>query len=123
MEGLYRGREGQWAYFLHRISGLAIALYLFIHVVNISLAMFGPEVANRAMVIFHVWSFRVGLLAIIAGSIYHALNGLRLIAMDLTGWGVSRQRPMWYGVLALSVVLFTAVAIKVVPEIIRGMMS
>jgi succinate dehydrogenase / fumarate reductase cytochrome b subunit len=123
MEGLYRGREGQWAYFLHRISGLAIALYLFIHVVNISLAMFGPEVANRAMVIFHVWPFRVGLLAIIAGSIYHALNGLRLIAMDLTGWGVSRQRPMWYGVLALSVVLFTAVAIKVVPEIVRGMMS
>jgi succinate dehydrogenase / fumarate reductase cytochrome b subunit len=120
---MYRGREGQWAYFLHRISGIAIALYLFIHVVNISLAMFGPEVADRAMAIFHIWPFRVGLLAVIAGVIYHTLNGLRIIAMDLTGWGVSRQRPMWYGVLALSVVLFTAAAIKIVPEIVRGMMS
>lgn len=119
-EGLYRGREGQYAYFLHRISGLAIALYLFIHVVNISLAMFGPEVANKAMVIFHIWPFRIGLLLVIAGSIYHALNGLRIIAMDLTGWGVSKQRPMWYGVLVLSVLIFTAAAIKIVPEIVRG---
>lgn len=118
---MYRGREGQWAYFLHRASGIAIALYLFIHAVNISLAMFGPEVANKAMVMFHSWPFRFGLLALGAGVTYHALNGLRLIFMDFTGWGVKNQRQMWYGVMVLSVLIFIAYSIKIVPEIIAGM--
>ena len=118
---MYRGREGQWAFLLHRASGIAIALYLFMHVVNISLAMFGPEVANRAMVMFHSWPFRFGLLALGAGVVYHALNGLRIILMDFTGWGVKRQRELWYLVMILSVLIFIAFSIKIVPEIIAGM--
>lgn len=118
---MYRGREGQWAFLLHRVSGIAIALYLLIHVLNISLAMFGPDVANAAMVMFHSWPFRFLLLALGAGVTYHALNGLRIIAMDLTGWGVRHQRTLWYIVLALSVIIFIAYSIKIVPEIIAGM--
>ncbi len=118
---MYRGREGQWAFLLHRLSGIAIAVYLLIHVVNISLAMFGPEVANRAMVMFHSWPFRFGLLALGAGVTYHALNGLRIIAMDFTGWGVRHQRTLWYVVMILSVLIFIAYSIKIVPEIIEGM--
>ena len=40
---MYRGREGQWAFVLHRLSGVAIALYLLLHVVDISLVMYGPD--------------------------------------------------------------------------------
>lgn len=118
---MYRGREGQWAFLLHRVSGIAIALYLFIHVVNISLSMFGPEVANRAMVMFHAWPFRFLLLALGAGVVYHALNGLRIIIMDFTGWGVRYQRQMWYATMILSVITFIAFSSKIVPEIIAGM--
>lgn len=118
---MYRGREGQWAFLLHRVSGLAIALYLFIHVVNISLAMFGPEVANAAMVMFHAWPFRFLLLALGAGVVYHSLNGVRIILMDFSGWGVKHQRTLWYVVLVLSVLIFVAFSIKIVPEIIEGM--
>ena len=118
---MYRGREGQWAFMLHRASGIAIALYLLIHVVNISLAMFGPEVANRAMVMFHSWPFRFGLLALGAGVVYHALNGFRIILMDFTGWGVRYQRQLWYTTMVLSVLIFVAFSIKIVPEIIEGM--
>src|SRR5690554_2749567 len=118
---MYRGREGQWAFLLHRVSGIAIAVYLFIHVVNISLAMFGPEVANRAMVMFHAWPFRLGLLALGAGVTYHTLNGLRIILMDFTGWGVRYQRQIWYLVMVLSVLIFIAFSIKIVPEILTDM--
>jgi len=33
---MYRGREGQWAFYLHRISGVAIILFLTLHVTEIS---------------------------------------------------------------------------------------
>lgn len=92
---MYRGREGQWAFILHRLSGLALVLYLTIHVVNISLAMFGPEIATPAMAFFHIGIFRVGLILVMAGVVYHALNGLRIILMDFTDWGVKYQAQLW----------------------------
>lgn len=117
---MYRGREGQWAFILHRVSGIAIALYLFIHVLNTGSAMFGPEVADPLMKFFHVPIFRIGLIFVMAGVVYHALNGLRIILMDFTDWGVRYQRSMWYGVLVLTTLIGIPVLIKVIPEIIRG---
>ena len=118
---MYRGREGQWAFILHRLSGVAIAFYLMIHVVNISLSMFGPKVANSAMAIFHIPIFRVGLILVMAGVVYHALNGLRIIIMDFTGWGVKYQTELWYGVLVLTTLIGVPVLVKVVPEIVRSL--
>lgn len=116
---MYRGREGQWAFVLHRLSGLAIVFYLYLHVVNISLAMFGPEVSGPVLEFFHQGIFRIGLVLVMAAVVYHALNGLRIIIMDFTEWGVKYQRQLWYGVLALTTLIGIPVLIKVIPEIIK----
>ena len=116
---MYRGREGQWAFILHRVSGLAIALYLYLHVVNIAMAMFGPEVSGPILQFFHQGAFRIGLVLVIAAVVYHAFNGLRIIVMDFTDWGVKYQHALWYGVLALTTVVGVPVLIKVIPEIIQ----
>ncbi len=118
---MYRGREGQWAFVLHRISGVAVALFLLLHVIDISLVMFGPEGPFEAFLVFyHNWPFRVGLIAVIAAVVYHGLNGLRIIVMDFTSWGVRYQKPMWYGVLGLTAIIGVPVLWKIVPEILRG---
>ena len=73
---MYRGREGQWAWLLHRLSGLAILAYFLLHVISISLIMFGEDVY---MAVHHTYDypiFRVGLIFVTAGVVYHALNGL-----------------------------------------------
>lgn len=118
---MYRGREGQWAFILHRLSGVALVLYLTLHVLNISLSMFGPEVANRAMAFFHVPIFRFGLILVMAGVVYHALNGLRIIIMDFSAWGVKYQAQLWYGVLVLTTIIGIPVLVKVLPEIFRSL--
>ena len=118
---MYRGREGQWAFFLHRISGVALALYLLLHVFDISLVMFGPDGPFNAFLFFyHQWPFRVGLVLIIAAVVYHGLNGLRIILMDFTTWGVRYQAAMWYVVLGLVTVIGIPVLFKIVPEILAG---
>ena len=116
---MYRGREGQWAFILHRLSGVAIALFLLLHVVDIALVMFGPEGPFDAFLAFyHQWPFRIGLLLVIAGVVYHAFNGLRIILMDFTTWGVKVQAALWYGTLALTAAVGIPVLIKIVPEIL-----
>ena len=116
---MYRGREGQWAFVFHRMSGVALALFLLLHVVDISLIMFGPDGPfNAFLVFYHNWPFRVGLILVIAGVVYHGLNGLRIILMDFTSWGVRYQKPMWYGVLGLTGLIGIPVLWKIVPEIL-----
>ncbi len=118
---MYRGREGQWAFVFHRISGVALALYLLLHVFDVGLVMFGPKGPfNAFLAFYHQWPFRVGLLLVIAAVIYHGLNGLRIILMDFTSWGVRLQRPMWYAVLVATAGLGIPILVKIVPEIVRG---
>ncbi len=118
---MYRGREGQWAYFLHRVSGIALALYLLLHVFDISLVMWGPDGPfNRFLLFYHQWPFRIGLVLIIAGVVYHALNGLRIMILDFSQWGIRYQRHLWYGVLAVTAIIGIPVLFKIIPEIVGG---
>jgi succinate dehydrogenase / fumarate reductase, cytochrome b subunit len=121
VERMYRGREGQWAFVLHRMSGVALALYLLLHVIDISLVMWGPDGPfNAFLAFYHQWPFRIGLILIIAGVVYHALNGLRIILMDFTTWGVRYQGVLWYGVLGLTTLIGIPVLWVIVPQILRG---
>ncbi len=116
---MYRGREGQWAFILHRMSGVALALFLLLHVIDISLVMLGPDGPFDAFLVFyHNWPFRIGLIMVIAGVVYHGLNGLRIILMDFTSWGVRYQKQMWYGVMGLTTLIGIPVLWKIVPEIL-----
>ncbi|MEW6422582.1 MAG: succinate dehydrogenase, cytochrome b556 subunit [Deinococcota bacterium] len=119
-EGMYRGREGQWAFLLHRLSGLAILAYLLLHVISISLFMFGERAYMAVHRTYDLAVFRIGLILIVAGVVYHAFNGLRIIVMDFTGRGVAYQRQMWYAVLAITVVSVLYTASMVVPRILGG---
>ena len=40
----YRGREGQWAWMLHRITGLGVVFFLLLHIFDIFLMAAGREV-------------------------------------------------------------------------------
>jgi succinate dehydrogenase / fumarate reductase, cytochrome b subunit len=118
---MYRGREGQWAFLLHRVTGVAVALFLLLHVLDISLVMWGPEGPFDAFLAFyHNWPFRIGLIMVIAAVVYHGLNGLRIILMDFTTWGVRYQRVLWYSVLGLTTIIGIPVLWKIVPEILAG---
>ncbi|EYB68325.1 succinate dehydrogenase, cytochrome b subunit [Deinococcus phoenicis] len=117
---MYRGREGQWAFLLHRLSGLAILAYLLIHVISISLFMFGENAYMTVHRLYDFWLFRIGLVLIVAGVVYHAFNGLRIIVMDFTGTGVAYQRQMWYGVLAISVLAALYTAVRLYPRLVGG---
>jgi succinate dehydrogenase / fumarate reductase cytochrome b subunit len=102
---IYRGQEGMYAWLLHRISGIAILVFLMAHIVDTALVAFGPDVYNAVMSIYHNPVARVGEALLVAGVIYHALNGLRVILIDFWGEAVRVQRQLWWAAFVLSVLL------------------
>lgn len=100
----YQVSWAELAWFGHRISGLGVLLYLFMHIVETSTVLLGPDVYNAAIGIFKNLPARLLEVLLMAAVVYHALNGLRVIAMDfwpgLTIW----YRPLTYGVIAATII-------------------
>ena len=100
----YRVSWAQLAWFGHRASGLGVLFYLFMHVVETSTLLFGPDVYNAAVGIFKNLPARLGEVVLMAALVYHALNGLRVIAMDFVPGLTVYYRPLTYGVIGATVV-------------------
>src|SRR4051794_35663144 len=78
---IYRGKSGQWAFVLHRISGFLVFFFLLLHVVDVSLLKY-PKIYNDVHSLYGailLQLFEVGLLGAL---LYHSLNGLRIIMVD-----------------------------------------
>ena len=79
----YRGAEGQWAWILHRASGLGIVLFLYMHIVSIFIASIGPgpyEWVHKTLYISP--PAKVMEVFLLFGVLYHAANGMRIIIID-----------------------------------------
>ncbi len=78
----YRGGIGQWSWVLHRLSGLGVVLFLTLHVIDTSWAVFYPELYVKAIAAYQSPLFTIGEFGLVAAVIYHALNGLRIAIFD-----------------------------------------
>lgn len=107
---MYQLKEGQLAYIFHRVSGVAIVLFLFAHIVENFMLLQGAEAYDATLELYHTWYFRLGEFALIAAVVYHALNGIRIIVIDFWQQSTQYQKQMWYGVMALSAVILLWVA-------------
>jgi succinate dehydrogenase / fumarate reductase cytochrome b subunit len=91
----YRPREGMIAFILHRISGLAVLLFLSIHIVDTSMVYFYPAFYEEFMAFYRSPFFMLAEIALVAGVIYHGLNGFRIALFDLVfpaAWSINRER-------------------------------
>jgi succinate dehydrogenase / fumarate reductase cytochrome b subunit len=111
-EGLrYRGREGQWSWVLHRVSGLGTLLFLTIHILDTATVYFVPQLYSHAIDLYRHWLFGIGEIILVACVIYHGLNGLRMTLFDWKPEWMIYQRQAAYWVYALFFLLFIPAAI------------
>jgi succinate dehydrogenase / fumarate reductase, cytochrome b subunit len=107
---MYKGQSGMWSWLFHRISGLGILLFLFIHIVDVSMLSFGPSIYNQSVLLFDYWVVRLLSLALIVAVLFHAFNGVRIMAIDFWRKGARYQRVMFGIVLAVTIIVFIPVA-------------
>ena len=92
----YRGGIGQWSWLLHRLTGVGILVFLFVHILDTFLIILGPEHYNRFIAIYRLPIFRYLEVGLFASVLYHALNGLRITLFDLWVGLVPHHRRLFY---------------------------
>ncbi len=102
----YKGQTGQWAQLLHRLTGLAIVLFLLLHIVDTSLVGFGPAVYNGVTAIYHNPIVRVFEVILVGIVIYHAVNGIRVTIIDFWDKGSLYQERLFWWTVVVFFVLF-----------------
>jgi succinate dehydrogenase, cytochrome b556 subunit len=118
---LYRGREGMWSWVLHRITGVAIFFFLLVHILDTSLVRVSPEAYDVVISAYKTPIMGIGEIGLVAAIGLHALNGLRIIAIDFLAIGPRIQRLMFWIAIAIWVVLLAGFVPRQVAHIIAGM--
>jgi succinate dehydrogenase / fumarate reductase cytochrome b subunit len=110
--------EGTVAFILHRLTGLCLAGYIFIHLVVVgSEFIFGQGSFNWLMGTFEtplVKLLEIGLISVI---VFHIINGLRIIIVDFLT--ITRtQRAMFWLVMLCCITAVIITAVIFLPKII-----
>lgn len=84
--GGHRNHATYWAFVLHRVSGLTLALFLPVHFYVLAMALEGENVLDG----FLIWSqlpmvklAEAGLVFLLAA---HLTGGVRLLALEFLPW-------------------------------------
>ncbi len=73
----YKGRGPMWAFILHRLGGLGMAILLTVHILSTAL---GGPVGQFLNDLYMHWAFQIVVYFFV---LFHAVNGLRITLLDL----------------------------------------
>ena len=110
----YRGREGHYAFLLHRLTGLGTLLFLIIHIVDTATVYFFPPLYEEAIAIYQSTPFMIGEIGLVFSIIYHGVNGLRIAYIDLynpEGWNIKGQEKGVRATLLISTLIWAPAAL------------
>lgn len=79
---IYKGHEGQWSWLAHRVTGVAIILFLFAHVIDTAVVGWGPNAYDRVVSVYENPLVRLLELGLVAAVLYHAINGTKILLID-----------------------------------------
>ncbi len=116
----YRGHEGMWAWIAHRVTGLGVLLFVFLHIIDTSLIGWGPHAYNEAISLYRMTLFRILEILLVGAVLYHALNGIRIIIMDFWPQTTVIHKKLLYGVLVAFVILYVPAIYFMVHWMVTG---
>ncbi|MEV6767359.1 succinate dehydrogenase, cytochrome b556 subunit [Nocardia sp. NPDC051030] len=106
----YRGGLSMWAWVAQRITGVLIYVFLLIHVADNLMLRVSPDAYNEVIHTYKTLVVGLGEIGLVAAILGHALNGLRIVFIDLWGKGVGKTNQMLWGAViiwALLMIPFT----------------
>ncbi|MGD2078337.1 MAG: succinate dehydrogenase, cytochrome b556 subunit [Chloroflexota bacterium] len=107
------------SFLLRRITGVALVLYLFLHMWVIGSATGGPEVFNARLNLVQSTAFKFAEVALLAAVVYHAFDGIRLLIvhyLDVTEY----RKSLFYAIFAVSALLVIAGGIPIIMFALEG---
>jgi succinate dehydrogenase / fumarate reductase cytochrome b subunit len=100
---MYRS-TGFIGFFLRRLTGIALVIYLLMHMWVIGGINSGAATFNDRMEFLGKPLFRLAEIALLAAVVYHAIDGIRLLIVnyfDVTEY----RKSLFYAAMVVSVIL------------------
>jgi len=95
------------SFVLRRVTGVALVVYLFIHMWVIGSMLSGPETFNARLALVQTPIFKLAEIALLAAVVYHAFDGIRLLIVHY--WNVTEYRKsLFYAAFVVSAILTIA---------------
>ena len=108
----------RWAHYLHRLTGIGIAAFLALHIGDVSLLAISASLYNRVHQLYGTPVLRLFECALVLAVLFHTLNGLRLILIDVADLGMrSAQRALWVAVILTVLLGLPASALIMAPAL------
>ena len=95
---------GMLAFMLHRLSGIGLVFYLFLHLAVLSRLRGGPESWDSFLALVRSPLFLILDGILLLGALLHGLNGLRLTLIGLN-IGLRWQKASFWAILGLALLL------------------
>lgn len=95
---------GRAAFYLHRLSGIGVLVFLALHIVDVSLDAFSRGLYAHVHQLYSTPELRLLECGLLFAVLFHTMNGLRLFAADLLPISTRTCRRLLYPVAAITLV-------------------
>lgn len=107
------------SFFLRRFTGMALVLYLFLHMWVIGSINAGPEVFDARLNLVQTPFFKLAEIALLAAVVYHAFDGVRLLLVHY--FNVTNYRKsLFYAAFAIAALLTVAGGVPILLFMLEG---
>lgn len=106
----YKIQSGNWAFLLHRLTGVLLIAYLLVHIYVLT-GLYDPAAFAEEMEILTNPAVQMVEFMLFLPILFHSINGIRLVIIEWTDKGSRYQKPMIAAVYAVSVILAIAMLI------------
>jgi succinate dehydrogenase / fumarate reductase cytochrome b subunit len=94
-----------WSWVAQRITGALTFFFLFAHVLDTALVRVSPEAYDTVIASYKTPIVNLMEVGLVGAVLYHALNGLRVIAVDFWAKGPRYQKQMLWSLVAVWLLL------------------
>ncbi len=102
-----RNHKAYWAFVGHRLSGIALGLFLPVHFYVLGMALEKSDRFDHFIKLADMGAFKFGEWGLVILLSVHMCFGIRLLALELLPWSSTRNARLswitWGAVLSLSV--------------------
>jgi succinate dehydrogenase / fumarate reductase cytochrome b subunit len=110
-----------WSWVAHRVTGVLIFFFLFAHVLDTALVRVSPDAYNRIMDTYKTPLVNVMEVGLVGAVLYHALNGLRVMAIDFWSKGTRYQKQMSFAVVGVVLVVMVPATYYMIEHTVRDL--
>jgi succinate dehydrogenase / fumarate reductase cytochrome b subunit len=110
----YQGKGPMLTYMLHRIGGLGIVTFVGLHVLA---SFIGGSIGSFVNLIYEHWAFQVFIFFC---ALFHAINGLRIVILDLWPKLIEYQREAIWVEWAVFLPIYSIAVLVIVRTALGG---